>query len=123
MELQLARIWRLGLLALVLSGIAFLVAGNRAEANDPAAPSTDHCVCRHNAQQKKEITNYGALADGEVGLGREQMKDVHLFNLQYLAQSAGQFQYKYWNGYVNYQQEAPYSNIPGGANDLFDHGP
>ena len=49
------------MLALVLGGIAFLVAGHRAEANDPVAPS-DHCVCRHNAQQKKELVNYGAYA-------------------------------------------------------------
>jgi hypothetical protein len=230
-KLQLARIWQLGMVALVLGGVAFLVAGNRAEANDPVAPLSNHCACRHNAQQKKEIVNYGAsaliqwkklnlnngqysyhrvatiqaspwryvefgwwknslglcggtntcayivynagglnysiailmtradhtyafqynpndgeywfyldgayvwhqdanflsgtrvAAGGEVGLGVEQMKDVHISNLLYSKNNAGVFSYQYWNGYVDYQQEAPYSNTDGGPNDFFDHGP
>jgi len=60
---------------------------------------------------------------GEVGAGVEQMKDVHLSSLEYLVNNGGNFQFVFWNGYVDAEQEAPYSNIDGGPNDFFDHGP
>lgn len=232
MKLQLATIWQLSLLALVIGSVAFLVASNRAEAKDPEGPSSDHCVCRHNAQQKKEVNNFGAAATiqwkklnlnnggysyhriatiqaapwryvefgwlknsqglcgagtntcayivynaggadfpmripmtradhsysfqydpnsgrywfyldganvwnqnanfqagtrvaggGEVDMGVEGMGNVHLSNLLYLQNNGGLFQYVPWNGYIEYQRQPPYSNLPGGQNDFFDHGP
>ncbi len=60
---------------------------------------------------------------GEVADGLEQMKDVQQFNLKYVIQNGGGFQYVPWNGYVDAEQEFPYSTIDGGANDFFNHGP
>jgi len=236
-KLQLSRIWRLCMLALMLGEITFLVTGNHAQADNPEAPSSNHCVCRHNAQQKKDVANFGAYAyiqwkkinllpgnggtysyhrvasvqttpwkyvefgwirttknwcagvaidkycglivynaggadlnhavaitkadhayfsqydpntnkhwffldganvwninagfgqgnqvkgGGEVGAGVEQMKDVHLSSLEYLVNNGGNFQFVFWNGYADAEQEAPYSNVDGGPNDFFNHSP
>lgn len=234
MKPQAARILRLGVLALVLGGIAFLVAGAEIKAETYLAPASNHCVCRHNAQQKKQVANFGVYgyiqwkrtnlnggtftyhrvasiqenpwryvefgwtknivgdcagvtagsfcalavynsgagdighavaftkvghsyaaqydpntnrhwfyldganvwsvnagfgqgtqvkAGGEVGRGVEQMNDVQISSLEYSINNGGNFQYVFWNGYQDAEQEDPYFNINGGLNDFFDHGP
>jgi hypothetical protein len=233
-KLHPARILRLAILIFVLVGIAFFISGTDANAETTSAPTSNHCVCRHNAQQKKQLANFGvygyiqwkrtnlnggtftyhrvasvqenpwryvefgwtknAVGDcaavttgnfcalivynpgtgdfghavaftkvdhsysaqydpnttkhwfyldganvwnvnagfgqgtqvkggGEVGRGVEQMNDAHLYNLAYSVNNGGGFQYVSWNGYVDAEQEAPYSNVNGGPNDFFDHGP
>jgi len=74
-------------------------------------------------QDANFLSGTRVAAGGEVGLGVEQMKDVHISNLLYIKNNAGVFSYQDLNGYVDYQQDAPYSNTDGGPNDFFDHGP
>jgi hypothetical protein len=91
-------------------------------------PNTNkHWFFLDNANVWNVQANFGQGTDvwggGEVGAGVEQMKDVQLADLRYIMQNGGIFQSVSWNGYVNHLQEAPYSNIAGGPNDFFDHGP
>lgn len=234
MRLPRAKLFRLGFMALLLGTILFVVTKNDIRAEPPKSPTTHHCVCRHNAQQKKDVANFGVFSriqwkkinlnggivsyhrvasiqlnpwryveigwmrsvtgecgnvainnycgfivynaggpdlghafaitraahnyqvqydpntmkhwfyldganvwnvsagfgqgtqvkgGGEVGTGVEQMKDIQLSNLLYSIQNGGVFQLQPWNGYVDAEQEAPYSTIDGGPNDFFNHGP
>lgn len=63
------------------------------------------------------------ISGGEVASGVECMGHTRNYNLHYLQRNAnGTFTYYFWNGYVPYAVDAPYSNAPDGSNAFYDDG-
>ena len=72
MRLPRAKLFRLGFMVLMLGTILFVVTKNDTRAEPPENPSANHCVCLHNAQQGKDVANFGASS-------LIQWKKVNLF--------------------------------------------